>query len=208
MERLSRIAGCNRKLFSSRWERQLKGKFKISSDGKSLYNTRLEETREKQAQYIELQSKRGKKSAEKRWGTPITTVTTTAITTVQPALQPGHQPNCNSSSSSIKSPLVPLEISITKKPHPPYNEIRQLWSEICPSLPQPRPENKTWYVNCKARYHEYHRFHDEGLPWVASFFRKFMSNPWWESGKYNPPNISWVWKPTNFYKIIERKDTQ
>jgi len=93
--RLARIAGCGVKRFLAGWS-QVQVKFHLNGNG-TYINDRLEEERAKQVEYKELQSLRGKKSANKRWGTPVTTV----ITTVKPALQP----DCNSSSSSSSSSL-------------------------------------------------------------------------------------------------------
>lgn len=89
--RLARIAGCSSKKFQLWWG-TISVKFIPNGDGK-LINLRLEEEREKQRKYRELQSQKGKASAEKRL--------TTVITTVQPDLQP--KGNSSSSSSLVNT---------------------------------------------------------------------------------------------------------
>ncbi len=97
-KRLARIAGCGPKLFSSGWC-VIGSKFIASGDGQSLYNRRLEETREKQAQYSDKQREKGKKRASQRWGTGIATAITTATERLQPEGKPKHS---SSSSSSLE----------------------------------------------------------------------------------------------------------
>lgn len=108
------------------------------------------------------------------------------------------------SSSSINTPISPETCNGNANGHPPYADIRRLWAEICPSLPQPKKENDGWYTECKARYHQYALFREQGSEWVERFLRKFMDDPWWESGKWRRPGIEWVWKKRNFFKIVER----
>jgi uncharacterized protein YdaU (DUF1376 family) len=93
--RLARASGCGVKRFRAGWS-QVKSKFTLTDDDK-LFNTRLEDVRVKQKEYQEKQSVKGHKSAEKRWGDRVTTVTT-AVTDML-------QPDCNSSSSSSSSTL-------------------------------------------------------------------------------------------------------
>jgi len=63
--RLARIAGCGSKKFQLWWGSI---SFKFIPDGKGqLINKRLEEEREKQRKYRELQSEKGKVGAEHRW---------------------------------------------------------------------------------------------------------------------------------------------
>jgi uncharacterized protein YdaU (DUF1376 family) len=93
--RLARIAGCDPKRFKNRWL-IVRTKFQLNGNGR-LINLRMEEERKKQAKYRELQSQKGKVSAEKR--------ATTVETTVEPRLEPDGQPKGNSSSSSSSSNL-------------------------------------------------------------------------------------------------------
>ncbi len=81
-KRLSRASGCSQKRFVKCW---LTVSQKFHIDGHDLLiNDRLESVREEQRKYRELQSGKGKLSAQKRWGDKVTTV----ITTVEPGLQP------------------------------------------------------------------------------------------------------------------------
>lgn len=115
-KRLARIAGCSHKKFQKGWT-IIKVKFFLNGEGQ-FQNHRMEEGRHEQAEYIEQQSEKGKKSAVKRWGKPVTTV----ITTVKPVLQPEGQPKGNSSSSSSSSSSskdnLPSNESVIKRGKP------------------------------------------------------------------------------------------
>jgi len=109
IRRLARVAGCNLNRFKKAWS-QVQVKFHLN--GKGIYiNDRLENEREKQLKFKELQSDKGKKSAIKRWGEPVTT----DITDPLPALQP----DCNSSVFSLQS-------SINKKDKDIYGEFQNV----------------------------------------------------------------------------------
>ena len=60
VERLARIAGCGPKKFSRGWK-IVSSKFKLNGDGR-FQNKRLEETREAQRKYRELQRESGKRT--------------------------------------------------------------------------------------------------------------------------------------------------
>lgn len=84
-------------------------------------NSRLEEEREKQAEYRRRQSDRGKASANRRSNAGSTPVATQVTTPVEPAHQPDGQPEVNSSSSSSSSSSVPNsskndELGVTRPP--------------------------------------------------------------------------------------------
>ena len=66
MGELSRITQSSAKKFTNKWQK-LSTKFTLNGDGKYI-NTRLEQTREEQANYRESLSEAGKKGAKKRWG--------------------------------------------------------------------------------------------------------------------------------------------
>lgn len=110
---LQKLTQTSSKRFTKVFQKVSK-KFVIDGDGR-LINLKLEEVRQKQRQYREMQAEKGKNSAKKRWGKNITGV----ITTVEPMLQPTHQPNCNSSSSSL---------SLNNKQY--ICEVFQFWKEI------------------------------------------------------------------------------
>lgn len=90
-QRLSKICQISAKKFGHNFK-NVSPKFVQNEEG-FLINLRLEETREKQAQYIESQREKGRIRAEKRWGTKVAAATN--------GLQPEGQPN-HGSSSSIK----------------------------------------------------------------------------------------------------------
>jgi uncharacterized protein YdaU (DUF1376 family) len=100
--RLARASGCSVKRFRGGWS-QVKLKFSVTEDDK-LYNERLENVRQEQIEYQEIQRIKGIKSAEKRWSGHVTTV--------KPRLQPGHKPDCNPSSSSSSSSSKKLSNTI------------------------------------------------------------------------------------------------
>jgi uncharacterized protein YdaU (DUF1376 family) len=88
-KRLARIAGCGIKKFQKGWT-TIKIKFQQNGNG-NLINLRLEEERQKQLNYRELQSQKGKLSASKR------------STVVETVVEPELQPKVNSSVFSLQS---------------------------------------------------------------------------------------------------------
>jgi uncharacterized protein YdaU (DUF1376 family) len=116
---LALIMRCSRGAAKSIW-RQVSAKFQRGPDG-TWMNARMETERQKQSDYRDVQSQRGKASAEKRWGkgnagyTPVTPPVTGSVTATP-------QPDCNSSSSSSKEikkvPDPPTSIISVAKPPP------------------------------------------------------------------------------------------
>lgn len=94
-KRLARIATLDHGNFVKLWGPTLQGKFVKNGNG-TLYNRRLEEEREKQANYIEKQRIKGSKRAEKMWEGHIAT----AITTATQRLQPKDSSSSSTSSST------------------------------------------------------------------------------------------------------------
>lgn len=87
-------------------------------------NKRLEETRQKQIQYSEMQSKKGKKRSEKMWEGHIATAKPTAIN----RLQPKDSSSSSSSSSNNKKNkhiVFVLPEWIKKETWEAYREMRQ-----------------------------------------------------------------------------------
>ena len=130
IEKIARIGGCveNRKWKANvaRMWLELCTKFVTLPDG-NLVNVRLENTRQEQARYIELQREKGKKRAEKMWEGHIAA----AISTAKKRLQPEDSP---SSSSSIKNkdiihPVFP-------KGQPPHNLASFLFEQILENSPK------------------------------------------------------------------------
>ncbi len=128
--RLARIAGCDPKRFKNRWL-VVRTKFQVNGNGRYI-NLRMEEEREKQRKYRELQSQKGKISAEKR--------STTVTTTVEPVLQPQGQPKGNSSifsllNKDLKAENPPPESSaLPSKNEKELEQIKIEIDEICERL--------------------------------------------------------------------------
>ena len=132
IEKIARIAGT---MTDRNWRsntagiwRELCHKFVTLPDG-NLVNVRLENTRQEQARYIELQREKGKKRAEKMWEGHIAT----AIKRLQPEAQPKDS-SSSSSSSSIKNkdiihPVFP-------KGQPPHNLASFLFEQILENSPK------------------------------------------------------------------------
>ncbi len=103
-DRLARIAGCSLKKFQKGWT-IIKIKFHLN--GNDLYiNDKLESIRINQVKYKELQSEKGKISAEKR--------RIQQPTVVEPNLQP--EVNSSSSSSIIKNNIGLIETNQNPTP--------------------------------------------------------------------------------------------
>jgi len=66
VRKLSRICGIPTGTFKKMWDRTVSWKFENNGNGE-LRNQWLEEVREKQAKFRELQREKGIKGAEKRW---------------------------------------------------------------------------------------------------------------------------------------------
>jgi uncharacterized protein YdaU (DUF1376 family) len=144
-KRLARIAGCTFKKFKKSWTavstKFKNGNFWESKEGLSisidrsllesnkLYNPRLEIERYKQSKYKELQSEKGKLSAEKRW--------TGHITTVTDRLQPKDNSSSSSSSSTLKNKTYTSFFLSFWKEYPKKvgkpNAFRE-WNKIKPEL--------------------------------------------------------------------------
>jgi len=77
-------------------------KFRLQPDGK-LVNERLEQERQKQADYREAQRQKGLASAEARRKQPKVNRKSTAV---QPSHQPDGQPEGNSPVSSLQTPVI------------------------------------------------------------------------------------------------------
>jgi len=99
--RLARTAGCSTKRFQKGWS-QIKLKFSETEDNK-LFNSRLEEVRQKHKEYQEKQRLKGIKGAEKRWSENMAA----AIAPAMPVPQPEH--GSSSSSPNIKEKKINKE---------------------------------------------------------------------------------------------------
>ncbi len=105
-KKLAKIAITSLKNFIRLWE-TVSSKF-VENENGCLINTRLEEVRQERLAFIEKQRNKGRKSAKKRWGKNVTTVTPPVESPAKPKLQPPLQPddkpesNLSSSSSSLE----------------------------------------------------------------------------------------------------------
>ena len=98
--KLARIAGIDPRNMQKMWSAEIAKKFTTDGAG-MLVNLRLEEERQKQLKYRELQSERGKIGAEKRWN-PLTDAIAPAITPAKPTPQPEDSSSVFSLQSSNK----------------------------------------------------------------------------------------------------------
>lgn len=89
-------------------------KFRLQPDGR-LVNERMEQERQKQAAYREMQAEKGRASAKARRNQPEVN---RGSTVVQPSPQPEHQPNTqpegNSPVSSLQTPSIEIEREDTR----------------------------------------------------------------------------------------------
>jgi len=116
--KLAKIVRENTRKFKRKWE-IISIKFIQNGNGQ-LINRKLEEIREKQAQYIESQREKGLRSAKKRWAGHITPV----ITMVTDRLQPNDN---SSSSSSLKKEIYKER----KIPIPDDEWIKEIQKKTC-----------------------------------------------------------------------------
>lgn len=102
IKKLSQIALVSIKILSKRWP-EIESKF-IFDESLRGRNIRLEETRQKQLQYSEMQRQKGIKRSEKMWEGHIAAAIPPAINRLQPEALPKDS---SSSSTSNKPPISP-----------------------------------------------------------------------------------------------------
>ena len=142
--RLARIAGCSLKKFQKGW-RIIKFKFTQNGDN-LLVNKRLENVREQQAKYRELQSEKGKLSAEKRWKDHITVV--------KKRLQPKDNTSSSTSTSKdIKNKDIYGEFSNVKLTQEEYSKLITKFGE--PATKE-KIENLSIYLASKGKKYANH----------------------------------------------------
>jgi uncharacterized protein YdaU (DUF1376 family) len=101
IKKLSQIALVSIKILSKRWP-EIESKF-IFDESLRGRNIRLEETRQKQIQYSEIQREKGIKRSKKMWEGHIATAIPTAILRLQPDVLPKDSSlSSTSSSKNIK----------------------------------------------------------------------------------------------------------
>lgn len=191
-KRLSRIARVDHGNFKKTWDRYVKGKW--TENGKGFLNNRMEVEREKRNNYIEKQRKKGRASAEKRWG---------SVTTVKPRLQPEDKPEGNSSLSS----------SITTKKHSqqtpvdpcPHQEIIDLYHETLPELQGIKIWSEKRMKLLKARWREDPK--RQNLDYWKRLFGYIRKSPFLmgENDRHWTADLEWILTKNKFIKIIEGK---
>jgi len=145
---LMRITGSSQYFFK-KFSKEVLQKF-ILSDDLRYRNPKMEEVREKQRKYRESQSERGKKSAQKRWGSHVTGV----ITPVQPALIP----DCNSS-SSLKEEIYKEEKNVYgefKNVKLTDEEFKKLTDRFGEHGTRDQIENLSQYLASKGKQYKSH----------------------------------------------------
>lgn len=163
----------------------------IEKDG-FYVNIRLEETREKQRQFIESQREKGKKRAEKRWHKGIATATN------------GLQPKDSSSSSSS---IISTNVDMSPNGNCPHQTLINLFHEKLPMLPRVRVWTDARKKTLSTRWKENEDQHT--LEWWEAFFEhiaksKFLTGRTQDKhGKPFLATLAWIIKAENFAKIIE-----
>jgi uncharacterized protein YdaU (DUF1376 family) len=177
----------------------------IEKDG-FYVNLRLEETREKQRQFVTNQRLKGIKSGEKR------------RTTVEPRFEPeGNRPWLNPSSSSSSSLSVSSKEDMSSgapddpKPpqngHCPHQEIINLYHETLPILPRIRVWGATRQRHLATRWKEDPK--RQSLIYWRDLFTyiaksKFLTGQTQDkNGRPFLASLDWIVQPENFAKIIE-----
>jgi uncharacterized protein YdaU (DUF1376 family) len=193
MSKLARIAGVDARNMQKMWSAELANKF-LMDDAEMYINVRLEQTRQKQTQRIEVQREKGKSGAEKRWKKDIAP----AIAQAQPE---------DSSSSSFKSII---NNTLADKPvigHSkviPYQQIIDLFHQhlpMCPRIKDLTDERKKIF---KARWNQKELYQD--AEWWNEFFSYIRARcPFLvgEGDKYFLISWDWLMTKSNFQKTQE-----
>jgi uncharacterized protein YdaU (DUF1376 family) len=106
MKTLAQISFIGIKTMAKRWP-EMVSKFEFDNTNRGR-NKRLEETRQKQLQYSEMQRQKGLKRSEKMWEGHIAVAIPTAINRLQPeALPKDSSSSSTSSSKRTKTPYTP-----------------------------------------------------------------------------------------------------
>jgi uncharacterized protein YdaU (DUF1376 family) len=109
MKTLAQISFVGIKMMTRRWK-EMASKFEFDDTHRGR-NKRLEETREKQRQYIEKQREKGKKRASKMWEGHVAAAMTPAIKRLQPKDSPSS--STSSSTSKRKNFIIPSLDEVT-----------------------------------------------------------------------------------------------
>jgi uncharacterized protein YdaU (DUF1376 family) len=177
LKTLAQISFVGIKTMSKRWpEMVAKFEFDDTNRGK---NKRLEETREKQLQYIEKQREKGKVRANKMWEGHIAAATSSAIDRLQPEVLPKHSSSSSTSSSKDITPISPKnqlpksKKEVKKKPTPIpagfsiSDHVRE-WA-VKKNMNRLDEHLENFISSCQAKGYEY-------LDWDAAFMNAIRQN--------------------------------
>lgn len=136
--------------FDVKMRRNVLQKFSLNGNG-LLVNSRMEQVRQQQRQYAEIQSEKGKHGANKRWGNKIAG----AITQAMPALIPNDS---SSSSSSNKENIIKEKSSYGefKNVKLTDTEYQKLLSQFGNDSAKERIENLSQYIASKGKKYSSH----------------------------------------------------
>lgn len=229
-KRLSRIVRCSVKKWRVK-SKILLPKFVKKGDG-YLQNERMENIRHERDKFLESQSIKGTKSAEKR-----NEKGNRGSTGVEPEQEPEQEPTVNLS-SSFSSSLKDLSISskktedidvpispspeaekVAEPPEPPpppekpkevqipscpHKKIIELYHQICPMLPKVQEWTSKRITLLSGRWN--HDPERQNLEWWERFFKDVAASDFL-TGQVNEfrADLEWIIRPNNFAKILEGK---
>jgi uncharacterized protein YdaU (DUF1376 family) len=205
MKTLAQISFVSIKKMSKSWP-EMVSKFEYDDTHRGR-NKRLEETRQKQLQYSEMQREKGRKRSEKMWEGHIATAKTTAINRLQP-----KDSSSSSSSDSKSKPIEEPNGSLSESPKPasdgngkyppcPQTEIVNLYHKTLPELPRVNHWPENLQVILRTRWKE-----DpvrQNLAWWEEFFR-YVHESDFLMGRTKETfvaDLEWLVRPKNFTKI-------
>lgn len=93
----------------------------------------------------------------------------------------------------------PVEIVTDESHRVPYQEIVNMYHEICVSLPTVRAVSDSRRKMIRSRYNQY------GIDEIRTVFEKAEASDFLtgRSGVWNGCGIDWLLKPSNFLKVLE-----
>jgi uncharacterized protein YdaU (DUF1376 family) len=129
---LAQISFIGIKTMSKRWP-EMASKFEFDETNRGR-NKRLEETRQKQIQYIEKQREKGKVRAGKMWDGHIAAATTSAKKRLQPNVQPKDSPSSSSSTSSNNKTIISKIVFEDGNFKTIPDALMNKWREVAPGI--------------------------------------------------------------------------
>jgi uncharacterized protein YdaU (DUF1376 family) len=185
---LAQITLVGIKKFSKRWpEMVLKFEYDDTLRGR---NKRLEETRQKQVEYIEKQREKGKLRAAEMWKGHIATATNPATKRLQP------KDSSSSSSSSSINIRVSKDTLVC-----PHQEIIKIYHNTIPELPKVVKWTTKRIKNLQTCWADKSR---QSLEWWKEYF-SLVKNSDFLMGKTNKfkADMEWLTIEGNLVKVVE-----